>query len=404
MKTARFFLTGLTCMVVSLPLFSQSTLERAESLRSIVKTAESDSIQYIERTAAYLFHQKINAYRISKKSPALQWDDTLWLAAKNHNLWMSENDDLEHSENKGTPAYSGASPGDRYQYVTSYKGKTQWSGENVLYNYSAYGQTANEIAERIAQYSIEQWQGSPGHNDNMLNADSYLHGVAFKIDGGKVWSTDLFARKPYDAGYRNMAFNAPASTTFSNHGTIASNNTFTNAPAGNETVAAPKKQTTSQFEKSIRTSLSGRIFGEDVVTEKALLSAAKSHLAYMALHKTTTSEEKKGKSRFTGTTPMKRVKKAARLKEFFKKMRSNVFEYVFTKTYSADDFTAEDAVIDATNKFSAERKGIAGELKTTGIAVQVRKLKTSYTVYIVALERRSKGKKAEVEPETTDED
>lgn len=407
MKTALFFLASFASLVAFTPLFSQSATERAESLGNVLKQVETDSIQYIERTAAYLFHEKINAYRVGKKIAVLQWDDTLWLAARNHNVWMMENNNLDHSEKSGSAYFTGGSPGARYSYVTSNKGKTQWSGENVLYNYSAYGKNALEMANNIAQHSFEQWQASPGHNDNMLNGSSYLHGVAFKLEGGKVWSTDLFARKPYDSGYTTVAFKSPKSPRFTNVTHVATNSPDPTTTASNEPVAASnKKQSTTQYEKSIRVKLSANMFGEDVVQDKTLAKAAKSHLSYMVTNKTTTSEEKKGKHRFTGTTPAKRVKKTARFSEIFKRMRTHVSEYVFTKQYPEADFDAESVVNDATTKFMAEQKSQSGNIKSTGMAVQVRKVKTTYTVYIVAMERRNKEKekKAEDELEATDED
>ena len=372
-------------MVVSLPLFSQAKAERAEALPVIVKSAETDSVAYIERQAAYLFHQKINAYRVSKKLTALQWDDTLWLAARNHSAWMMNTGEFMHEEKKGTPGYTGMSPGNRYAFVTSEKGKTQWCGENILSNSSAYGQTANEIAERVAQYSLEQWQKSPGHNENMLYESAYLHGTAFKIKSGQVWATQILAREPYVDGYGVVAFVKPASTAFSNSDPVAVNTVFTNAPA-----VAPKKkkQSTTQYEQAIREKLDNNLYA-DVNTEKALGQAAKSHLTYMSLHKTSDSKEKKGKSRFTGATPQKRVMKSTRGGEFFKRLRTRVSEFVFTKTYPADSFEAETVVSDATTKFDSERTD-QGEIKSMGMAVQVRKVKTDYTVHIVVLERRKK--------------
>lgn len=398
MATSRFFLAGIACVVVINPLFSQSNTERAESLPAVLKLTETDSVQYIERAAAFLFHEKINAYRAGKKVEKLQWDDTLWLAARNHNVWMMENNNLNHDEKAGSAFYTGASPGSRYSYVTSGKGKTQWSGENVLYNYSAHGNNALEIAGNIAQHSFEQWQASPGHNENMLNGSSYLHGVAFKLEGGKVWSTDLFARKPYSKAYAVAPFKAPVSWKFTD--VVVPNATLASIPV-NEPVVIQKKLSTSQYEKSIREKLSLNMFGEDATVDKSLAKAAKSHLSYMVTNKTTTSDEKKGKNKFTGRTPAKRVKKAARVADFFKRMRTNVSEYVFTKQYPEADFSAEAVVSDATSKFSAEQKKQSGEIKSTGMAIQVRKVKTTYTVHIVALERRKK-EKAKTEEEVSE--
>ncbi|NQX98854.1 MAG: hypothetical protein HRT73_13400, partial [Flavobacteriales bacterium] len=74
------------------------------------------------------------------------------------------------------------------------------SGENALYNYSAYGKSIKEIAQNIAFRSFKQWKNSPGHNRNMLRKGHVAHGTAFKITNDKVWGTDLFSSNnaPYD--------------------------------------------------------------------------------------------------------------------------------------------------------------------------------------------------------------
>ncbi len=143
------------------------------------------------------------------------------------------------------------------------------------------------------------------------------------------------------------------------------------------------------MEKSIRTTITDGLYKE-VDTEKSLNQAAKSHASYMSLHKTSSSEEKKGKSRFTGKTPQKRVRKASHGMEFFKRFRTRVLELTFTKTYPASTFTPEQAASDATTKFNKDRKA-TGEVKGVGMDVKVKKLKNEYAVYVVVLERRLKG-------------
>lgn len=389
MKTPRLAVLAIACLVAYVPLHSQSKPSKSDAINSIVQTAETDSIQYIERYAAYLFHEKLNSYRAAKQLNTLAWDDTLWLASRNHTQWMKINNKLSHDENTGTAAFTGKSPGDRYNYASTGNGKAAWCGENALYNYSADPGTANQVAERIAQYALEQWQGSPGHNENMLYESAFIEGTAFILSGEQVWATSLFARKPFNGAYQPMAIAKPITDKFnstvpSSHSTVA-----LNTPAPNKPV---KKQSTSQMEKSIRESITSGMY-TGVETEKALTQAAKSHVAYMTLHKTTGSEEKKGKSRFTGSTPEKRVRKASRGMGFFKMLRTRIQELTFTKTYPVDSFDPAAVTTEATSAFNAERSA-NGDLKSVGMAVQVRKDKTTYKVHIVALERRSKVKNA----------
>lgn len=393
MKTPRCLFVGLLSLIALAPLNAQNKPSKTDALGTIIKTSETDSIQYIERLAAFLFHEKLNAYRAAEGLNTAAWDDSLWLACRNHSQWMSANNLLSHDEKSGSTAFTGASPGDRYRYATGDKGNALWCGENALYNYSANGNSANEVAERVAQHSFEQWQASPGHNANMLYGGMYLEGTAFILKRDQVWGTSLFARKPASPAYATVSFVKPVSDKFKNS-TANANNVAT------ATTTPTKKLSTSQMEKSIREQFTNGIYS-DIETDKSLATAAKNHIAYMALHKTNGTKEEKGKSRYTGKSTKKRVMKTSHGFEFFKGMRTKVQELTFKKTYNADSFEPLMAVKDATGEFNAKRESKA-ELKSVGLAVEVRKVKTEYTVYIVALERRMKEKTEKAEGGTAE--
>lgn len=396
--TPRFLFVGLLSLTVltaqTINVCAQNKPAKTDVLSTLVKTSETDSIQYIERLSAYLFHEKLNAYRESEQLNTVAWDDSLWLASRNHSQWMSANNELSHEEKSGTTGYTGKSPGDRYSFATSDKGKAQWCGENALYNYSASGKSANEIAEKIAKHSFEQWQASPGHNANMLYGSMYMEGTAFIINKGQVWGTSLFARKPFTNGYAPVSFAKPVSDKFKDR-PVNANTTL----AGNGTAPA-KKQSVSQMEKSIREQLTNGMYAE-IETDNTLAKAAKNHLAYMTLHKTTGTKEEKGKSRYTGKNTKKRVMKSSHGFEFFRGMRTRVQELTFKKVYNTDAFDVNVAVADVTSEFNAKRTSQA-ELKSVGMDVQIRKVKTEYTVYIVALERRLKEKTEKAEGGTAE--
>jgi len=173
-------ISGQTCTVAKLP--------------ELLKLADIDSIQKIERLAALKFHDLINLYRKTNKLDTLCWDEALWVACRNHNIWMASNSELSHSEKSGTKNFTGSRPEDRYIYATAEKGKSSWSGENALYNYSDHGNTIEKISNNIAIQSFEQWKRSPGHNSNMLGLSHKSHGVSFYLSKeGRVYGTDLFA-------------------------------------------------------------------------------------------------------------------------------------------------------------------------------------------------------------------
>ena len=398
MKTPRRLLVGLLALIAIAQLPAQNKPSKADALNTIVKSAESDSIQYIERLAAFLFHQKLNAYRSSEQLNTVAWDDSLWLTARNHSQYMNLNNQLGHDEKKTGTGYTGGSPGDRYSFATNETGKAQWCGENALYNYSANGNNVNDIAERIAQHSFEQWQASPGHNANMLYENMFIEGTAFIINHDQVWATSLFARKPFSSAYQPTAFAKPVTDKFkggplSPTDLVVTTNTV--APTG-------KKLTISQMEKSIREQFSNGIY-LDIDADKSLAAAAKNHIAYMALHKTTGVKEEKGKSRYTGKTTKKRVMKTSHGFEMFKRMRTIVQEMTFKKVYDVNTFEPTMAVKDATADFEKKRQ-LQTELKSVGMEVEIRKVKTEYTVYIVVLERRMKAKEEKVKKEKDDAD
>jgi uncharacterized protein YkwD len=160
---------------------------------TLIKTSERDSVAKIERFAALEFHRLINDYRKSKKLDTIAWNETLWIASRNHCVWMMHADNLTHHQKVKTSFFTGQSPGDRYDYAAGGSSNYAWSGENALYNFSANGSNVKDIANNIAKTSFEQWKRSTGHNQNMLNKTHGMHGVAFVVTDEKVWGTDLFA-------------------------------------------------------------------------------------------------------------------------------------------------------------------------------------------------------------------
>ena len=177
---------------------------KTSKIPALLKAAKHERKQKIERLAALKFHKLINAYRMKNRINEIKWDESLWLACRNHDIWMSANKELSHDEKKGTKYFTGIEPGDRYIYVTSGKGNYEWSAENALYNYDKKGKTINEIANCIAKNAFEQWKNSPGHNENMLGRNHKAHGVAFYIGkGGMVYGTDLFVSNVDDKYIKN---------------------------------------------------------------------------------------------------------------------------------------------------------------------------------------------------------
>ena len=191
MKTAQLVL-GLV-LFIAITSFTNAQIYTERGVPLLLKKSKSDSISKIERLAALEFHKLINAYRKSNKLSALEWNETLWIATRNHNIWMSHANKLNHHQTSNTKYFTGLKPGDRYDFAAGGESNNSWSGENALYNYSIQGKSIKEIAINIAKTSFIQWQNSPGHNENMLGKRHLMHGVAFTLDNNMVWGTDLFS-------------------------------------------------------------------------------------------------------------------------------------------------------------------------------------------------------------------
>jgi len=154
-------------------------LRQGELAKILSKVPNRADLQ-LERLAAYFFHQRLNQYRLENGLSTLYWDDRMWLAARNHNLYMIKHNASSHQEVKDKTLFTGINPWDRIQYVMYNGFKMKNYSENILMNYSAINQRSIiDNAKSIADESFEQWKNSPPHNKNMLNPEFFAHGTSF---------------------------------------------------------------------------------------------------------------------------------------------------------------------------------------------------------------------------------
>ncbi|CAN5823206.1 hypothetical protein BH11BAC7_BH11BAC7_03880 [soil metagenome] len=387
----------LLILLVGLCPIAHAQIADNSQLRIIITNASVDSIQKIERLAAILFHDKINAHRSANGKTALGWDDTLWLASRNHNTWMMENTQLGHMEKAGTKSFSGVNPGDRYDYVSKNKGKCSWSGENALYNYSAGNTTIEKNAEQIAEYSFQQWKNSPGHNANMLSASSKVHGVAFMIESdGQVWATDLFGRPSYapivampaaipgvklTGAPAPIASAAPAPTTTAAATTTKSKDTkFVSASA--KYVKLDLEETTAALQSALYQS-------SGMKKSKALSKAAQRHAEYMAANQKLVHDEKKQKRKYYAGSPHQRIVKASRGTKLFHKRSAEYIESIAM-------IQADAALLDAQAlskiillALDKEKTVTGGTVEAVGFGIVIRRIKNELRIYIVREEKSS---------------
>jgi len=94
----------------------------------------------------------------------MYWDDKMWLAARNHNLYLWKLNALTHDEVKTKNFFTGYKPWDRIQYVTYNNYKMESYAENCLFYTNDYYICDAEDAIEMANRAFEQWKNSPGHN------------------------------------------------------------------------------------------------------------------------------------------------------------------------------------------------------------------------------------------------
>jgi uncharacterized protein YkwD len=170
--------------------YEKKILTKAD-LPQVYKDIPNDTLLQIERLTSYLFLKLINQYRQENGLNSLKWDENLWLAARNHNVYMAEESSFGHSENNiNSPYFTGKQSINRANYIESnYIGV----GENCCYPHINY---LRFYIVNIVEESIESWKNSPGHNENMLNPDYYATGVSFYLDikNHQVYGTNVFTK------------------------------------------------------------------------------------------------------------------------------------------------------------------------------------------------------------------
>jgi uncharacterized protein YkwD len=395
------------------PLCAQNS--DASKLSAIIRNASVDSTEKTERLAAIYFHQEINQYRVAQKKTPLGWDDTLWLAARNHCNWMKENDKLSHEENAGTKAFNGQSPADRYDFASKGKGKCSWSGENILYQWAFSYSTIQEYARDIANQAFELWKSSPGHNENMLNDASRIHGVAFRFaTDGKIWTTDLFC---YSPSYSLIVEN-PASLGMNGNTEYVAVNTDTSRAEfipniGAETKPdAEKNKFVSASAKYIRldlvetsSDLQNALYSSSTLHHsKSMARAAQHHAEYMgSVSKLTHSENKKKKKYYAGS-PQQRIAKASRGTKMFHKKSTHYVESIAFVTADAAALNISELSKTILAALDKERTKVAGTTTSVGFGVMIKRLKNELKIYVVRDERVSEKTKRKSESSDTSVD
>ncbi len=373
MKRSIFLLLFL--FLVFHGLFSQPVT--LADLNHVLKSASQDSLRYIERLAALNFHERLNEYRVKKGKAALRWDEALWLTSHNHCLWMDANEKLSHGQKEGTRYFTGSSPGDRYHYIYGGESPYNWTGENALYNYSADGISVKEVAQNIAEYSLNQWIRSPGHHENLLSDRHSMHGTAFRINGdGRVWGTDLFGYSSSNSSERIIA-----DTPNPNFAKQVAESAPRNEGTKEDEFEAPAKPKKINLIKSVN-DLSVSLYKADNLTRnKSLEKAALNHAEYLAYAKNASAEQDDRSSRFYAKTPFGRVLKASGGLFIFSSGSRKLKEQLALLEVDLATFSADDMLF-----LACEKLGNAPDYaRKVGIGVFMKRKKNTLRIAVVRL-------------------
>jgi uncharacterized protein YkwD len=369
------FIGYLLLFFTSFGVFAQPVT--LADLDNVLKEASKDSLRYIERLAALSFHERLNRYRLQKGKAAIEWDEALWLTSYNHCLWMDANEKLAHGQKAGTRYFSGESPGARYDFVAGGESPNSWTGENALYNFSAYGKNAGEKANQIAEVSLQQWIRSPGHHENLLSAGHSMHGTAFRIDAdGRVWGTDLFAYGSSGSAGQLMAERPKRDFEKAAAESVAGKE----IPMETKTEASAKPKKFNPT-KSVQ-DLSVSFYKADGRNRsKSLEKAALNHAEYLAYAKNPSSEQDSRSSRFYAKTPFARVLKASGGLFLFSSGSRKLKEQVALMEVQLDSFCADSFL-----KLAHEKLGEAPEnARKVGIGVFMKRKKNTLRIAVVRL-------------------
>ena len=173
----------------------RNVLLRQGDLQKYMEAVYTNEELQFERLSSYFFHQLINLYRLKNGLSILYWNDCLWLAARNHNVYMSNNKRLTHSQTSGRNFFSGRSFTDRVMFVTDNHDDIDAHGENALYIYFSNNGDIVENALSVAEEAMQRWMASGGHNQNMLDLMYFSHGTSFYMSENRVYGTTVFAGK-----------------------------------------------------------------------------------------------------------------------------------------------------------------------------------------------------------------
>ena len=184
---------SIFAFVVLLSTMSIHAQYKLNEIDQALAFQKKEALSKIILEAEILFLEKVNEYRKSKKKEVLEMRNEALLMALNHSIWMRHNNNLTHTQKKGTRFFSGSSLFKRLEFVDEKSG-IEIVSENVAelnLTEEDYEDKAN-LAEYLAENFFDTWKSSPRHRENMLNKELKFHGISIVQKGDRFYATHVF--------------------------------------------------------------------------------------------------------------------------------------------------------------------------------------------------------------------
>lgn len=181
------------------------TIYKEEDIYRLLEQIQNDDQLQLEWLSSLHFHKMLNDYRNSKNLKSVHWDHNLWMAARNHNIYLLRDiKHLSHTQIRNKPFFTGNRPEDRVEFVTYNSNELKFAGFENCYGISTLGRMPNvkieikemnDMAKDKAEEAFEAWRKSSAHNKNMLDAEHITHGTSIVFGRFGIHGTSIFARK-----------------------------------------------------------------------------------------------------------------------------------------------------------------------------------------------------------------
>ena len=202
------------------------TIYQETDLFSLFSNIDEDKALQLERMTALEFHNILNAYRTKFRKKTIFWDERLWLASRNHNVYQISIDVLWHNQPENTKYTTGFEPTDRVNYVTLNSRDFDFEvSENVAVSGELFSKIIDvefantlsweELVLKAKEDALEMfnlWKSSNEHNRNMLDEEHIAHGtsIIYNHESSSVVGTSVFAQKQkyFDPSNLNLDFHS----------------------------------------------------------------------------------------------------------------------------------------------------------------------------------------------------